>query len=322
MENKIRYFILVFLFFNTVFFAYGQRVSYTLIEDNPYAIKHLYVRLNPIYFEGFRANKASIGVGVEVRYLLKDKFIFNFNNWKSYSTIAENTAGDKFLLRDLSAEFILIDKASEGDVRVNLSSSTSESAKYRTTATKYIQVPGTTRKILAIRGGVLNYKTPFEPTDLKKIDYNKILDTGGISLSQYAIAGSLVKSTSVFVGLSYSVIHNTKIKVEGYRKIKSNQTWLNLYADIMFAPVVTLDNFYDENISNSWFIIENGNNGIEKKRLGWRTGFVTDFHTTKLITFSGRVEVGSRTGIKNNGFYLYCGMGATVILLKHKNTEK
>lgn len=291
----------------------AQQVSYTILEDDPYAIKQLYIRINPFYAEGFRTNTASIGGGIELRYLLKDKLIFNFNNWKSYSTIVENPANDKFVVRDLSAEYILMDKTSHGNVKIVLSSSSTQTY----TVSRYIEVPGTTRKVLAARGGIFNYKTPFRHSELKNRTA-PILDTGGVKLHGFDYPGLLLKSTSVFAGISYSIIRNTTISANGFGKAKGNGKWLNYYADVMFAPVVSPQDFTAKNDNDveSYFEIKNGDNGIEKKRLGWRTGLVADFHTTKTITFSGRVETGSRPGIKSNGFYLYCGLGMTVALLK------
>lgn len=288
---------------NLTLFSQAQQVNYTILEDDPYAIKQLYIRINPFYVEGFRTNAASFGGGIELRYILKDRFVFNFNNWKSYSTIVENAANDKFVVRDLSAEYILSDKSKSGTIKITLSSSTSGSY----TVSKYVEVPGTTRKVLAARGGIFNYKTPFKTSELKNIE-NIQLSNGNGGVTGFAPAGYLLKSTSIFTGISYSVINNTTISANGFGKAKGKGKCLNYYADVMFAPFVSTLNAAGE-ISDTI---------VERKRLGWRTGFVADFSTTKTITFSGRAEIGSRPGIKSNGFYLYCGLGMTVALLKNK----
>jgi hypothetical protein len=313
--SKMKKFIVFLVLFNLSNQLNAQNVSYSILEDDPYKIKQLYLRINPFYAEGFRTNKASIGGGIELRYVLKNKIIFNFNNWKSYTTIAETLEKDKFLVRDLSAEYILFDKSSSEDVKIVLSSSSS--GNY--TTTKYIRVPGTTRKVFSVRGGIFNYKTPFKTSSLKNKS-GSILDTGGVKLSGFVSPGVLLKSTSVFGGLSYSIIHNTKISAIGFGKSKANAVWLNYYVDFLFAPIINFQDFYAENSDKvmSLFEINSGENGIEKNRLGWRTGFVSDFDISKRITYSGRVEIGSRPGIKSNGFYLYCGLGMTIPILKSK----
>jgi hypothetical protein len=293
----------------------AQRISYTLLEDNPQAINQLYIRLNPLYFEGFKTNTASIGRGIEIRYLLKDMLIFNFNNNVSYSTIQENNNNDKFAIRDLSVEYILSDKSKSKDVKINLSSSTSGNVTY----SKYVTVPGTTRYIFAARGGVLNYKSPFKIGELSKAVKTTILDEEGYKTKGFEPSASIVRSTSIFAGLSYSIINNTRIKVDGMRKIKSNERWLNLYADVLFSPLIKIDDFEATNENNkiSNFVV---NDVFEKQRIGLRTGFLVDYHTNKNVTFGGRAEIGSRPGIKGYGFYLYCGMGMTISLIKNKTS--
>lgn len=284
---------------------FAQSVSYNTLEDNPYAIKQLYIRLNPFYVEAFRTNTASLGAGIELKYLFRDKMIFHFNNWKSYSTIATNSANDKFIVRDLTAEYILFDKAEKGEVKIVLSESVSQSSKGTYSSSKYIKVPGTTRTLFSARGGIYNYQSPFKISELKKVKAHEILDTAGHP-NGFGNAGFLIKSTSVFAGISYNIINNTKIKASGFGKAKSTEKWLSIYLDLMYAPLISIENYSAKN----------------SKRLGWRYGFLADWHTTKNITFSGRAEIGSRTGIKQNGFYLYGGFGITIALLKNKNAQQ
>lgn len=277
----------------------SQTVSYVVVEDDPYAIKQLTFRLYPFYAEGFKTNTASLGAGIEMRYLLKDKFIFNINNWKSYSTIAENVNSDKFKTRDFVVEYIISDKAEKDQVSIVLSESVSQTSNGTYSSSKYIEVPGTTRRISGLRAGVYNYQSPFRLGDLKKAD--QIMDTAGITHSGYNYGGYLVKSTNIFAGLSFNVINNTKVKASGYGKTKSTEKWLTTYLDMMYAPLISLE-------------------GLQKMRFGWRYGFLMDWHTTKTITFSGRMEIGSRTGIKKHGFYLYGGFAMSVNLLKKKTS--
>ncbi len=307
----------IFLFSGNSELVLGQEVSYTMIEDDPYAVKRLYVRLNPFYVEGFQTNKASIGTGLELKYA-SNNFNVQINNRKSFTTILENTANDNFAIRELCMEYYLVDKAKQGDVSITLSESSSSDRNGRYTTSTYITVPGTTRTILAGRGGAFLYRSPFHLSELK--GRGSVNDTAGVALGGFQSASSLVKTVTCFAGVSYNIVRNTTISVAGYRKTRSNAKWLSMYADVMFAPSASFENFTAENtdFAASYFEISDGDNGVVKKRIGWRTGLVADFNTAKTITYSGRVELGSRPGIKSNGFYLYCGLGMTISVIKPK----
>ncbi len=297
MTAKTKTILAAFLFFFSMH-ASAQRVSYEVLEDDPYAIKQLTFRIYPFYAEAFKTNTASLGGGLELRCLLLDKLIFQVNNWKSYSTIAENERGDKFITRDFVAEYILSDKAKKDPISIVLSESVSQSSNGTYSTSKYIEVPGTTRTITGLRGGVYNYQSPFRVDDLKKA--NEIMDTAGLMQSGFSYGDYLVKSTNIFAGLSLNVIRNIKIDAVGYGKAKSSEKWMTVYLDLMYGPLVSLE-------------------GLQKNRIGWRYGFLADWHTTKSITFSGRVELGSRTGIKKHGFYLFGGFAMSVNLFKKKS---
>ncbi len=285
-----------------LFIAYVEKtqaqknINYTLVSDNPYRINQLYFRVQPIYFEYFKGNTASFGGALELRYGWQNKYLLHVSNRKSYDVIAEGPSEENFIVRDFAVEYILLDKNVKKDISVTLSSSTSEDARYRYTYSKFINVPSAVRRSFGVRGGVFNYQSPFMVSELSKVNTS-------------LIKGNLIRSTSVFGGLSYNIIHNTQIRVSGLRGIKSNAKWLNMYADVMYAPHLAVADIADslqENMSS------------EKNRLGWRAGLLADFHTTKFLTFGGRAEIGSRPGFKNNGFFLYFGMGATIGLWKDK----
>jgi hypothetical protein len=307
------------LVFAAVFFTgskcIGQTVNYKILKDDPSDIANLQIRLHPFYAEGFRLNKASIGTAVELRYNLSNKMFFNLDRWGSWTTIAESPDTKKFALNELNAEYILVDKSTPADIDVVLRSSTTQSGNSTYTESKYITVPGTVRSVVAARGGVVQYKTPFEPYALKGFDNKTIKDTAGIVLSYYDVSGTSLSGVVVVAGVSFHRITNLHVLANGNAK-RSNERWLSSYFDMMYAPVIKVKDFTGKNSDNnsSLFIMSGGDNGIIKKRLGWRYGMVADFHCEKRATFSGRIEIGSRPGVKNNGFYLRAGIGMTINL--------
>lgn len=290
----------------------GQTVSYKTVKDDPSDIANLQIRLHPFYAEGFRLNKASLGTAIELRYNLSNKMFFNLNRWGSWSTIAKNSVAKKFTLNEFNTEYILVDKSTPSDIDVVLHSRTTQAGDKLYTESKYITVPGTVRSVIAARGGVVQYKTPFKPYALKGFDNKAITDTAGIVLNFYDVSGTALSGVVIVAGVSMHRITNLHVLVNGNAK-RSNERWLSTYFDVMYAPVIKVKDFTGKNSDNnsSLFIMSDGDNGIIKKRLGWRYGMVVDFHCEKRTTFSGRVEIGSRPGVKSNGFYVRGGIGMT-----------
>ena len=126
-------------------------------------------------------------------------------------------------------------------------------------------------------------------------------------------------SMSAFVisaGISIHRIINTEIQLNGYSGTRDNTSWINGYAHFLFAPSINFEDFTAETINNneSEFVISGKDSPVERQNIGFRAGFVMDFHTVKRISFSGRSEIGIRPGIKGKGFYLRQSLGITVNL--------
>jgi hypothetical protein len=168
------------------------------------------------------------------------------------------------------------------------------------TTTSYINVPAQQRKIFSFRGGITQYQTPIAYRDLKGVRISEIIDVPLATDNKFDVRLTTLSTVMVTAGMSMQGINNIQILANG-RKKRSNERWLSSYFDVLFAPVISVPY---ANSNTDW-----------KKRVGWRFGYLADFHSYKRVTFGGRAEIGSRPGIVRNGFYLRCGLGMTINLM-------
>jgi hypothetical protein len=166
--------------------------------------------------------------------------------------------------------------------------STSTSGNYQTVTTKFVDVPGHVRKIKSLRGGAMwmNSAVNFRNTFVEEMDY-KFTNSNNQDSFGFK-GGTMMRSVTLYAGLSAQSIANFKVLTDKYR-MKYITLWTSFYADFMFAPVI---NFADviTNKTNAEYKVEN----INIKRTGWRVGYV--LRNTKGTSWSMVFNFDARPG--------------------------
>ena len=115
---------------------------------------------------------------------------------------------------------------------------------------------------------------------------------------------------SIYGGLHYRKITNVEISTgEG---IKANRNTVDLYADIMLAPVVPISNVID-NEGKEWKIVPQSG---AIRHLGWKAG--ATHHNCGRVSLEYNFEFGQKPGpimgkdFMNSGAYISMGMGLSI----------
>jgi hypothetical protein len=317
----------------------AQSVSYTVVTDDPHALAPLKVYFMPLVADMFKPSM-SMGFGVGGSYAVSDKIGANMWFMRPYTKNMDgayhtNVAfipvhnvdetklkRSKFL--DLGGFLVLTDKDKKKNVKVVLSSFSSGNYTY----SSYLMVPGTVRKITKARGGIFQYNTSVSTAEYgDQFVLQAQNDTGGVvKFDTYGITypdgskpeydGHLdwainMSSTSIYAGLCRQSITNLTIDPEGYKK-KGHNTDVELYADVMFAPVIITNDIKYKGVT--YDVTNNGENSFQKNHLGWRVGMEGTFFR-KNLAFSSKGEIGVRPGIKGQGFYLDWSISFPVLYL-------
>ncbi len=308
---KKLYFLLVFILLASVTQLQAQNFNYKILNNDPSSLKKLNLSFFPLVFD---APTIGISLGSELngRYNFKDKLLIEASNYSSYV----NPAQSKASLKEFALTWNLTDKNEQVDnLRVELSGNSY--------SVHYIEVPGTKRELFSLRGAFLQFKTPFSLGDLKKT--GQIMDTTGTVAFDPVIGTSYsaLKANVLSVGFSYQIITNLMIRLlseDGQELIgqasnqRANSKWMRWYFDILYAPAINIDNF--SGMDNNYFLINNNDNGVEKKPFGFRYGIEWDMPAYRTVCYNLKAEVGSRPGIKKNSFYMNVGVGLTLNLIK------
>ncbi|RYD82109.1 MAG: hypothetical protein EOP53_04585 [Sphingobacteriales bacterium] len=302
----------------------AQMVSYSVVQNDPHDLKKLEVYFSPFYAEIFSPS-ITLGYGIGANYQLNNKIdlmlFFNkpyavgtdeaYRTNKVFIPTHNNleTPMHKTYFLEAGGALELSDNDKQKNVKIVLSSSSSYS--------RYIMVPGTVRKINKLRGGVFNYNSIIS-TDLLGDDFKlqaKDEKGGTVTFTTYDLLqpdgsetfpydGLLdwavnMNVTSFYAGLSRESITKMIVKPEDYRKNKSKQFNSNFYADVMFAPLITMG---DIKFHGKTYDVTNGDeNSFRKNNFGWRVGY--EFNFLNKVAYGAKMELGVRPGLKSKGFF-------------------
>lgn len=297
-------------------YSYSQeKVNYTIIDDDPGNYKRTCLNIN--YFQA-DVNTTRIGMGFSGRFETK---INNFLPWiyyfKDYLPIKNNQnwhAIDdikKAQMIEFGSGFII--KKKERNNKLPMTYKVITHGNYKTE--HYISVPAKTLFIFSLRGGVLinrclfdfthgyegNYEDDFEH---KHFTFENTTD-GSVNKNLLPI---IQTNTSIYsFGMNLRFISNLIIDIEHYG-IRKRKRVYDLYFDIMYAPVINIDNFIDEN-GEIWKIIPDDVSKPQKG--GFKLG-----NTFRIPGFMFNFELGCRPGfnddIDSNGFYIAAGIGLPI----------
>lgn len=312
MKRTLVLSFLAFCFFQK---SNGQNISYSIRSDDPHDMKKMVLHLDPFYADCWGTNM-TIGFGIRADYVFTDKLHFALGFRKAYldmnsggnsfnsSMVKPGSGLNKLLYFEPSASFSLLDWTSKKNLKIVLSSTSRTSGSYTITNTKYIHVPGTVRQALAARGGItyINAAISFSEGDAEK-DFkatNQKDKSDFFNFGSYGVKKggsdtyggySMMKTATLFAGVSYKYITNLIVDVDRWGK-RSNASFYDIYFDLMFAPVVSFKDVVS--VDKTEWSISNNN----KSRTGWRAGM--KFRHPDKVWLSYEFAFGKRPGFSGN----------------------
>lgn len=316
--------------------AVSQEVKYKVVVDDPEKLPLLYLHLDPFYADTWGTD-ITMGWGLRGDVRLGKFMTVNGEFRKAYldskvdpydqDLVTAKNGLKKHTYFEGVASIHLVDKSSPASLKIVLSSSSYSSGNYTYTTTKYIMVPGTKRKVFAVRGGLGVISTPIEFEDGKKDDATPIAfyginvnnDQDSIKFGEY---GSTVHGSSVYNGstmmfqqiiaggLSFKSITNLKVSTDwSKRGVRYNSMFTDFYFDVLINPVLS----YKDVVAKDGTVFKISND--DQKRLGWRIGY--SFARSAKTSLTYKFEFTSRPGFKgekgflspNNSLLLTIGIG-------------
>ena len=296
----------------------AQEVKYKILKDDPYDIKPNAISIDPFYADCWFTD-INMGLGLRADAMFKKLLTFHMDLRKAYLDIgAHENAFDKSLPKpkdkvkkhlyfELGGELSFIDRAVSKQMKVVLSSYTTTSGNYQTTHTKFIMVPGTLRKVKQLRGGLSIARAGIAientPNEGATFTATKVGDPN--TTFTFGDYGATVDNSSVYngytnmnlailhAGIGFKWITNLIVDTDYSKKGKrSNSGIYELYADALFAPVISFNDVYTMG-GAQWEL-----STTEKKRTGWRVGIAQRSSSSSF--FSYKTEFGSRPGYKGS----------------------
>jgi hypothetical protein len=336
MKRNLHFALLLFALQLTSNWANAQSESYKTLEDDPSDIKNLTLHLDPFYADAWLTN-TTLGFGVRADYHLGKRatFLFDFrtpypgtdfqgrmhyDQELPYPSLTGDKRGlARFSYTELGAEFHLMDWTKSKGLRVVLSSYSTG----RTTTTTSMTVPGTKRKVLAVRGGFTTMRSAFDIQDTKgsvKAYHDKDTITFGafgVDKGGGPIYGGYANITMVVLhaGISIKSITNLVISTTNYGN-KGNRAYSDFYFDLLLAPVISLSDVVTANGTT----YELRSNSLT--RTGFRFGYTWKNSVKSYLSY--KAEIGSRPGFPASNFFLNGIIGWSIplnIKVKAAKTE-
>ncbi len=324
--------------------AKAQSVSYSLVESDPDLYKRTALHLGLLNFDTY--NGMSVGGIFKLETVIADRIMPWVEVRPSWLDAATHHVVSgyptavggikKQLVTDFGGAFFFVNKNRKKNVKVVLSSSTSSSGRWTRTSTHYVMIPSEVKRMFGVRGGIYNNRRVLEMDESAHPFYHYKSLNGQIEVpienvgqggsvgptGEYYKPLPMAHIMDFYGGLHFRKVTNTIIRTGGRKR--SNTRILDLFADIMTAPVVSISNVVD-NSGQEWKIVPQSG---AIKRIGWRAGFIS--HSSRAVGFEFSVDFGQKPGpmlgrsFLNNGTYISLCMGLKIasgksINVKHKN---
>jgi hypothetical protein len=291
----------------------AQKISYTVVEDDPSDIPQLRVMITPLYVTMSKLSFVEAGFGLGAQYDLNDKMGFSLYFHQPYTPSASlsyhKTVVDKPVINlndnsfaiprflDLGYRHTLVDSESKGSTRVTLSSNSSTTTSIMAKATKRKKF--TARSGLFYYNGFYNSNEHAKTTETDAINGFKLRAEDGTILESIDKIGLPFSSLSIYGGLSMQNIVNVAIQADKYGR-KGKHLIQDVYFDVLFAPMISVDELFYNN--QSYNVVGKEDNMLQKSPLGWRLGWEM-IRIRKTVDMGMKVEVGSRPGIDGLGLF-------------------
>jgi hypothetical protein len=330
----------------------GVPINYKLLMDEPLDLNRLWLHAQPIAIDGGSSNLMA-GFSLKGDFLLNDKIELTANFRAPYGRRGDfsrsdalsnggisfrtdkrestrydqsNTFGTFYVL-EAGGIYYFKTKEKTGDSRVVLP--TKDPRTLEITNSEYIKVNTKYLQLFGARLGVQQYATTLnlnkamekQAVELTGDDGSKIFAnrstqsaSGLISTPAQANLYSTFEATSISAGFTFTQIKNHAIKAEKYG-IVANNSIFSTYADILFAPAMSLSDVRINNPATGQTVVFDTKN-FNLNAVGWKAGFEFKFNEEAYMSFGG--EIGVRPSVAGRGFYTMARIGVPVYSLKPK----
>lgn len=331
----------------------AQQVQYTVLKDDPNDVKPLTIALDILSADTWGTN-SMMGYGIRAAYTYKGIGSVQLDYRKAYLDLEYKDVPNakKHRAFELGVSYNLFGREKTGDISVVLAS---EMFFYPKGAfsqkISYLNVQGTKKWNLQLRGGLANFNVPFnyhyekdqnkeDPRALSIVKDTVILPVGegegysigsGVPTLVTGIKG-MMKLTTFYVGLSSRSIRNMWISTQS-EGVCANTNEYTFFADALLLGGMSIADgwiphrYYNDvtglTQSNGWEL------DVDKsklKKMGWRVGFEAKKHQNLAMTY--KFEFGARPGLQGkpgmigNNAYMLITAGFSFGLGKQVSPKK
>lgn len=312
-------------------------VTFEELYDEPYSVNKLFVGLQPFYGE-LSSTNVNAGFGIEASYYLKEKADFKAHFRIPYTTsfydfaydLADkntptfrNSVGEvvksvttdpiRFVYGEIGGTYHLRDFDQSSKTKMVLYKKSYKGDKWAARVPLRAEVPCKVRKIYGLRLGGIYWQST---TDLNRALEDQGLTNAdlvneegtGLPLTyndpvtlqdeNFNVYGN-INAMNVYLGGSFTWIRNVAVSLDKYEE-GIDDGILTVFADVIFAPSLTLDNITYLNpatLVSSDYSTE----AVKLNSLGFRLGIDGKFNRTLSWGYGG--EFGYRPSVQGRGFF-------------------
>ena len=292
-------------------------VTYEELYDEPYAVNKLFVGFQPLYAEAFATN-TNAGFGGMAQFYYRDKFnvqaqfrmtygsrFFDFARSLALDNSDVQTAPTAYQYFELGGTYHFKDFESSGKTKMTLYKNSYKGNKWASRVPLQTEVPAKLRRIYGARLGTIVWnsatglkqalaKQGFTNADVvnqngEGLPLTKLVNNNPVDFEVF----SNVHSAAVYLGASMTRIRNVAVNFDNFEGGVDDHI-LNLYADLIFAPMLKLDDVKYQDVNYSTGI-------LKMNKVGFRLGIDGKFNRSLSWGYGG--EFGYRPSIKGRSFF-------------------
>jgi len=204
-----------------------------------------------------------------------------------------------------NVHFHLIDKIAKGKVKMErYGNHTNKVSKPGQTYTTVYTGKDMVRKIVAVRGGIYNWKSGVKPEtgdEWYVVPVGSTAPGGTTPVPTTEKSFTTLRSQNFSAGLTYGKLVDSDMMG---RHVSYLRNW---YVDVLFNSAMSMDDIKYKNGTTAAYQIGKGD--LNKETIGWRIGWEYIALARKYIIMSYKVEGGKRPGITDRTPYFQVTIG-------------
>jgi hypothetical protein len=284
----------------------AKTLTYEEIYDTPYDINKLFFHIQPMYGEYFATN-TTIGWGLQAQYYWKNiadfearirgpyTRTFDITRDAAFKNSTVDNEAKPYTYYELSGTYHIVDEERDTETKFILYSNRYKGNKWAATVPSHTIIPTKVRRIIGGRLGGNYYTT--------SVDLSRIMEKQGVTLVSDAgdpigedesVYGNM-SAVVGFVGASITWIKNVAVQPDRVYGTLVNDLLFTAYLDFCYAPVITVDDIFNDGVRYSSEV-------IERNEMGFRAGFEGKFNRKFSWAYGG--ELGYRPGLQKGGFFV------------------